>query len=172
MERWHRNGRSCPYGAGGRCNVWAAGCLLTGMSSHPIRPRGSVAAGGSAGGAPVSVRAVRGAVQVERDDPAEIAARTAQLVAEVLDRNALTHDDVISVFFTMTPDLVSTFPAAAARALGLRDVPLLCATEIAVPGAMRRVIRLLAHVQTARPRSAVEHVYLHGAERLRPDLTQ
>ena len=72
--------------------------------------------------------------------------------------------------FTVTPDLASEFPAAAARDLGLVDVPLLCATEIPVPGAMERVVRLLAHIETDRPRSAVEHVYLRGATRLRPDL--
>ena len=72
--------------------------------------------------------------------------------------------------FTVTPDLASEFPATAARDLGLVDVPLLCATEIPVPDAMERVVRLLAHIETDRPRSAVEHVYLRGAARLRPDL--
>jgi chorismate mutase len=70
----------------------------------------------------------------------------------------------------VTPDLASEFPATAARDLGLVDVPLLCATEIPVPDAMERVVRLLAHIETDRPRSAVEHVYLRGAARLRPDL--
>ncbi|MGN9910223.1 chorismate mutase [Phytohabitans sp. LJ34] len=117
-----------------------------------------------------SVRAIRGAIQVDRDDPAAIDAGTRLLVAEVIGRNGLAAGDIISVLFTMTPDLVSRFPAAAARGLGLADVPLLCAVEIAVPGAMRRVIRLLAHVHTDRSPSDVEHVYLRGATRLRPDL--
>lgn len=121
-------------------------------------------------GRTLAVRALRGAIQVDRDDPATISTATATLVREVLARNGITADDVISVFFTMTPDLVAAFPAAAAREIGLADVPLLCSTEIAVPGALPRVIRLLAHIETSRPRSALRHVYLHGAERLRPDL--
>lgn len=119
-----------------------------------------------------TVRAVRGAIQIERDDPELIAADTRELLHEVIRRNAIDTDDLISVVFTMTPDLASGFPAAAARALGLTDVPLLCATEIGVPNAMARVIRLLAHIHTDRPRSAIEHVYLRGAARLRPDLTR
>jgi chorismate mutase len=118
----------------------------------------------------LAVRAVRGAIQIDRDEPGVILAGTATLLAAVMRRNGLATDDVISVLFTMTPDLASGFPAAAARGLGFTDVPLLCATEIAVPGALPRVIRLLAHVQVDRPRSAIEHVYLRGAARLRPDL--
>lgn len=116
------------------------------------------------------VRAVRGAIQVDRDDPELIYKHTGELIVEVLRRNELALDDLISVFFTVTPDLVSTFPATGARGFGLTEVPMLCATEIGVPNAMERVIRLLAHVQTNRPRSAIEHVYLRGAAKLRPDL--
>jgi chorismate mutase len=116
------------------------------------------------------VRAVRGAIQVDRDDPEVIYKDTGELIREVLRRNELALDDIISLFFTVTPDLVSTFPATGARELGLTDVPMLCATEIGVPNSMQRVIRLLAHVQTKRPRSAIEHVYLRGAAKLRPDL--
>lgn len=95
---------------------------------------------------------------------------TAELVREVLDRNGLTSDELISVVLTATPDLVSEFPAYAARMAGLSDVPLLSATEIAVPGAMPRVIRMLAHVETDLPRGDVKHVYLRGAAGLRTDL--
>lgn len=116
------------------------------------------------------VRAVRGAIQIDRDDPALIADATTELLAEVLGRNELGTEEIISVLFTMTPDLAGGFPAAAARAAGLADVPLLCATEIDVPGALPRVIRLLAHVQSDRPRAAIRHVYLRGAARLRPDI--
>ncbi len=118
----------------------------------------------------MAVRAVRGAIQVGRDDPVAIADGTAELLAEVIGRNDVGAEDIISVVFTVTPDLTSGFPAAAARALGLTDVPLLCATEIGVPGALARVVRLLAHVETDRPRSAIRHVYLGGAAALRPDL--
>lgn len=116
------------------------------------------------------VRAVRGAIQVDRDTPEAIASATADLLAEVIRHNDLDSEDFISVVFTVTPDLTSGFPAAAARDVGLTDVPLLCATEIDVPGAMRLVIRLLAHIETDRPRSAIRHVYLRGAAGLRPDL--
>ena len=120
----------------------------------------------------MSVRAVRGATQVENDDRDEILEATAELVAEVLYRNQLSPDDVISMLFTATPDLTAEFPAYAARKMGLTDVPLLCATEIAVPGAMPKVLRLMAHVETDLPRSDVRHVYLRGAAALRTDLPQ
>ena len=120
----------------------------------------------------MSVRAIRGAIQVDVDDRAEVLAASAELVSAVLQRNALAPDDVISILFTATPDLTSDFPAHAARQLGLTDVPLLCATEIAVPGAMPRVLRLLAHVDTELPRSDIRHVYLRGAAALRSDLTR
>jgi chorismate mutase len=118
----------------------------------------------------VAVRAVRGAVQVDADDREQVLDATSELVLAVLERNDLAPDDLISVVFTATPDLTSEFPAYAARRLGLVDVPLLCAAEVAVPGAMPRVVRLLAHVDTDRPRSEVRHVYLRGAAALRTDL--
>lgn len=116
------------------------------------------------------VRAVRGAIQIDRDDPEVIFADTGELLMEVIRRNGLALPDIISVFFTMTPDLGSCFPAAAVRDLGLTDIPMMCAAEIDVPNAMRRVIRLLAHINTDQPQSAIEHVYLRGAVALRPDL--
>jgi chorismate mutase len=100
----------------------------------------------------VAVRAVRGATQVDADDRAAILDATAELVGAVLERNSLQPDQLISVVFTATPDLTAEFPAYAARAMGITDVPLLCATEIAVPGSMPRVIRLLAHVEADLPR--------------------
>jgi chorismate mutase len=118
----------------------------------------------------MAVRAVRGAIQVDRDDPAVIVADTATLLAEVVCRNQIDTEDFISVVFTVTPDLASEFPATAARDLGLVDVPLLCATEIPVPDALERVVRLLAHIETDLPRSEIQHVYLRGATQLRPDL--
>lgn len=120
----------------------------------------------------MSVRAVRGAIQVEHNDRAEILDGASELVLTVLSRNELDVLDVISILFTATPDLDAEFPAYAARQLGLTDVPLLCASEIAVPGAMPRVLRLLAHVETARSRADIRHVYLRGAAALRTDLPQ
>lgn len=120
----------------------------------------------------MAVRAVRGAIQVDTDTRQDILDASAELVAEVLDRNGLASDDIISIVFTATPDLTAEFPAYAARLLGLTDVPLLCASEIAVPGALPRTLRLLAHVETDRSRADLRHVYLRGAAALRTDLPQ
>jgi chorismate mutase len=120
----------------------------------------------------VAVRAVRGAIQIEGNARENILDGTTQLIQEVLERNDLTRDDLISVIFTATPDLTAEFPAYAARQLGFTDVPLICATEIDVPGAMPRVLRLMAHVETSRSRGQMHHVYLGGAAALRRDLPQ
>ena len=118
----------------------------------------------------MAVRAVRGATQVDQDDRAQVLDATTELLRAILERNGLTQEDLISVVFTATPDLTSEFPAYAARQMGFVDVPLLCASEIDVPGAMPRVLRVLAHVETDRPRSEVKHVFLRGAAALRRDL--
>lgn len=120
----------------------------------------------------VSVRAVRGAVQVDVDERGEVLSRTRDLVQEVVQANDLTLDDFISVIFTSTADLVSEFPAVAARELGMGDVPLMCARELEIAGSMPRVIRLMAHVETTRTRSEMKHVYLNGAQALRRDIAQ
>jgi chorismate mutase len=120
----------------------------------------------------MAVRAVRGAIQIETDSRDDILEGATALVTEVMQRNHLTKDGLISIWFTATPDLTAEFPAYAARLLGLTDVPLLCACEIAVPGAMPRVLRLLAHVETELPRNEIRHVYLRGAATLRTDLPQ
>jgi chorismate mutase len=120
----------------------------------------------------LTVRAIRGAVQLDGVDREDILEGTAELVSAVMSRNDLTPDDVISVLFTMTPDLTAEFPALAARKIGFHAVPLMCANEIAVPGAMPRVVRLMAHVETDRPRSEIQHVYLRGAAALRLDIAQ
>jgi chorismate mutase len=118
----------------------------------------------------VAVRAVRGAIQLDADESDHILAGAAELVAAILDRNAIPTDDVISMIFTATPDLTAEFPAYAARLLGMADIPLLCAQEIDVSGAMPRVVRALVLVETARSRSEIRHVYLRGAAALRTDL--
>jgi chorismate mutase len=120
----------------------------------------------------VAVRAIRGAVQVDANERAAILEATTELVTEVMARNGLDTDHVISVLFTATADLTAEFPALAARKIGFQDVPLLCASEIAVPGAMPRVVRLLMHVETGQPRSGLQHVYLRGAAALRLDIAQ
>ncbi|SNS40548.1 chorismate mutase [Micrococcales bacterium KH10] len=118
------------------------------------------------------VRAVRGATQLDHDEREHLYERTRELVAAVLEANNLTVDDLISVIFTSTPDLVSDFPAAAAREMGLGDVPLMCSVEIAVPHALPRVIRLMMHINTTKTRSEIRHIYLHGAAALRKDIAQ
>lgn len=118
----------------------------------------------------MAVRAIRGATTVDSDTVEQVTARVQALVLALLERNGLAHEDLISIVFTATDDVVSMFPAAAARALGLGDVPLLCARELAVTGSTPRCIRILVHTQTERPRSALHHVYLEGARELRDDL--
>ena len=120
----------------------------------------------------MTVRAVRGAIQVDANERDAILEGTSELVTEVLHRNVIDPADLISIVFTATTDLNAEFPAYAARQLGLTDVPLLCTTEIAVPGSMPRVLRLLAHVETSLTRAEIRHVYLRGASALRTDLHQ
>jgi chorismate mutase len=118
----------------------------------------------------MTVRAIRGAIQVARNERQDVLDGASELVQQVLARNGVTPEDLISILFTATPDLTAEFPAYAARQLGLTDVPLMCACEIAVPGAMPRTLRLLAHVETSLPRAEIRHVYLGGAAQLRTDL--
>ena len=120
----------------------------------------------------MAVRAIRGATQVDADDREQVLEATRELVTAVLERNELAHDDVISILFTATPDLVSEFPALAARELGMGDVPLMCATEIDVEGAPARCVRVMMHVYTDRDRSSLRHVYLGDARQLRTDLPE
>ena len=120
----------------------------------------------------MATRAIRGATRLTADDPVEMTAAVVELVSAMLERNQVDREALISVIFTATPDLTSSFPAAAARGLGLGDVPLLCAQEIDVAGALTRVVRVLAHADLDVPRSEVSHVYLRGAEVLRQDLAQ
>lgn len=109
---------------------------------------------------------------MDADERQAILDGTAELVSAVMSRNDLHTDDVISVIFTATPDLTAEFPALAARSLGFQDVPLLCGTEMGVPGSMPRVVRLMMHVQTGKSRSDIQHVYLRGAAALRLDIAQ
>ena len=106
------------------------------------------------------------------DEAGHLLERTAELMSTVLERNELEPDDVISILLTATPDLRSAFPAAAVRELGITNVPMMCAQEIDVEGAMPRVVRLMAHVETARPRDRIRHVYLHGTSVLRDDIAE
>jgi len=115
------------------------------------------------------LRALRGAITVAENEAGAILAATDELVREVMERNTLRAEDVVSCIFTCTEDLDAEFPAVAARRIGLSAVPLLCAREIDVPGALPRVIRLLVHCY-AEPQTPAHHVYLREAASLRQDL--
>ena len=115
---------------------------------------------------------LRGAVTVEADEPQLIVEATERLLVSIMERNDVAVEEVVSVIFTSTTDLTSEFPAAAARRIGLADVPLLCASEIPVPGAIGRCVRVLMHVYTNHPREDLRHVYLGGARALRTDLAE
>ncbi|MGW0819671.1 chorismate mutase [Streptomyces viridiviolaceus] len=120
----------------------------------------------------MTVRAIRGAIQVERDEPGVLRGQVGLLLKEVMAANDLLPDDLVSIVFTATSDLVSAFPAEAARELGLVDVPLMCARELDVEGGLPRTVRILAHVDTDKERAGIRHVYLGGAAVLRKDLAQ
>ncbi|HYI60947.1 MAG TPA: chorismate mutase [Acidimicrobiales bacterium] len=117
-----------------------------------------------------AVRALRGATTLDEDDPEHMQERVVALLEELLRRNDVDHDDLISVLFTATDDLVSTFPATAARTMGLGDVPLICARELAVEGGTALCVRVMVHLTTERRRDEMHHVYLEGARTLRDDL--
>jgi chorismate mutase len=119
----------------------------------------------------VIVRGIRGATTVARDEPGLILDATEHLLREIVKRNGFVPEDVASALFTVTPDLVSEFPAAAARRMGWTLVPLLNFTEIGVPGRLERCIRVLVHINTDQSQDRIQHVYLEGATSLRPDLT-
>lgn len=119
--------------------------------------------------APV-VRALRGATTVDVDTEEAMNERVQTLVREMMERNGLQKDDVVSILFTATDDLTATFPATPARRMGLGDVPLLSARELSVRDATPRCVRALMHIHTERARSELRHVYLEGAQGLNDDL--
>jgi chorismate mutase len=120
----------------------------------------------------VRLHALRGAITCADDSKSEIEEKTQRLVKELLARNEVEHDDLVSVIFTMTSDLRSEFPATAARSVGLGDVPLLCARELDIEHGMPRCIRVLVHCYSDRRRDELHHVYLEGARALRDDLPE
>jgi chorismate mutase len=115
------------------------------------------------------LHALRGATSVERNDPESIVAATRELMGELMTRNAIDVEQMVSCIFSATGDLNAEFPAVAARDIGLNRVPLLCTREIDVPGALARVIRVLIHYYADDSHNA-QHVYLHEAKKLRTDL--
>ena len=118
------------------------------------------------------VRGIRGATQLDQDSSAEMIDAVSVLLSEMLAANEVKTEDLISIILTSTPDLTSEFPAVAARKIGLGSVPLLCAVEIDVKGALPRVVRVLMHAHLDRDLADIKHIYLRGAAALRKDLAQ
>ncbi len=116
--------------------------------------------------------ALRGATTCDDDTKDEIGTKTQALVKTMLERNQVDHDELVSIIFTATDDLTTEFPATAARALGLGDVPLLCARELGIVHGMKRTIRVLMHFYGEQSRKDLHHVYLEGARSLRDDLPE
>ena len=118
------------------------------------------------------MRAVRGATMLKDNSADEMKDATKELINEMMKRNNIQNQDLISIILTATPDLTCAFPAAAARDLGMGDVPLLCSVEMDVAGAPKKVVRVLMHCESDLNRKDIAHVYLRGAEILRQDLAQ
>lgn len=116
--------------------------------------------------------ALRGATTLEVDDEGHMIERVQELLGEMLSRNGIAHDDLISILFTATDDLHCAFPALGARRMGLGDVPLICAQELDIDGATPRCVRVMMHLCSERDRREMRHVYLHGARGLRDDLPE
>jgi chorismate mutase len=116
------------------------------------------------------VRGIRGAITVEENTTEQIDLATQEMLRAIVEANSLKVNDIISVLFTVTPDLNAAFPAKSARMLGWQSVPLMCSTEIPVPGALPRCIRVLLHINTEKSQEDVHHVYLRRAVQLREDL--
>ncbi len=118
------------------------------------------------------MRAIRGATMLQENSASEMIAATKELILEMMERNQIKNENLISMILTATPDLTCAFPAAAARELGMGDVPLLCSVEMNVKNAPKKVVRVLMHCDITKARSEINHVYLRGAEVLRQDLAQ
>ena len=119
----------------------------------------------------MAIRGIRGATTVSADEPDLILKATRELLEAILKANTgMDPEDIASVFFTVTDDLVSTFPAQGARQMGWGLVPMICAREIPVPNSLPRVIRVLVHWNSDCLQSAITHVYLRESVKLRPDL--
>ncbi len=120
----------------------------------------------------MNVRAIRGATMLTQNDASEMKEAVVELLQEILKKNNVQNNEIISIFFTSTKDLDCAFPAASARNIGLEDVPLICSQEIDVPDAPKKVVRIMMHVNSNLERNEIKHIYLRGAEILRQDLAQ
>lgn len=118
------------------------------------------------------VRAIRGATTVEKNDKEEIWAATEEMLAEIIKANNLVQEDMISITFTLTPDLNACYPAVRAREMGFTNVPLMNMCELPVPGALEKCIRVIVETNSDKSLDDIKHIYLKGAKRLRPDLSE
>ena len=117
----------------------------------------------------MTCRAIRGATTADSNTAEDIHEATTEMLRTLIALNSVEPDDLVSLFFTTTSDLNATFPAVAARELGLEQIPLMCAHEMNVPGALDMVVRVLVHVNTAKKPSEIQHVYMKRATELRPE---
>ena len=116
--------------------------------------------------------AIRGATTCENDTKEDITTATQDLVTQMMSRNNIAQNQIISILFTATADLTQEFPATAARGLGLDDIPLMCAQELSIAGSMPRCIRVMMHIESSKQRSEIHHVFMGQAQALRKDLVE
>ena len=120
----------------------------------------------------MTVRGIRGAITVSENEIKDIIEDTKTLLTKMITDNEIDETEIVSVFFSTTKDLNATFPAKAARELGLHDTPLLCLNELDVPNSLEKVIRILMHVNSLKKQTEMKHIYLKDAIKLRPDLSK
>lgn len=120
----------------------------------------------------MTCRGIRGAITIDENKKDLIIEGTIRLLSEIIESNKIHEDDIVSIFFSVTEDLNATFPARAARTIGLTDTPLLCFHEIRVPDGLEKCIRILMHINSNKNKSDIKHIYLEKAESLRPDISQ
>ena len=116
------------------------------------------------------IRGIRGAISVSKNTKDDIVSSTITVLREIVNLNKIKTVDIASIIFSVTRDLNAEFPAIAARKLGWSGTPLLCTYEVDVPGSLKKCIRVLMHVNSAKTQASIKHVYLKDAKRLRPDL--
>ena len=120
----------------------------------------------------MTVRGIRGAITVSENEIKDIIEDTKTLLTKMITDNEIDETEIVSVFFSTTKDLNATFPAKAARELGLHDTPLLCLNELDVPNSLEKVVRILMHVNSLKKQTEMKHIYLKDAIKLRPDLSK
>ena len=120
----------------------------------------------------MTCRGIRGAITIKENNEQQIIDGTVRLLNDIISKNNISENDIVSIFFSVTEDLNATFPARAARQMNLNHTPLLCFHEIRVPGGLEKCIRILMHVNSDKPIQDIEHIYLEKAASLRPDITK